>query len=83
MLTGYTTNGTNVILEQSDVISVSLDGPREVHDHIRGAGRVRPADGQSGPKRNIRNIFANMVVMQENKDALKVNAGGGTRPAAA
>lgn len=35
---GYTTNGTNVIFEQSDVISVSLDGPEDIHDKIRTKG---------------------------------------------
>ena len=43
---GYTTNGIGQIFEESDVVSISLDGPREVHDRIRGAGNIRPADGR-------------------------------------
>ena len=69
-VTGYTTNGTNVIFEQSDVISVSLDGPREVHDRIRGPGVFDKLMANLA-KTDHQNIFANMVVMQENKDALK------------
>ncbi|OPY31220.1 MAG: molybdenum cofactor biosynthesis protein A [Methanomassiliicoccales archaeon PtaU1.Bin124] len=67
---GYTTNGTNVIYEDSDVISISLDGPRDVHDSIRGAGTydklMANLDKLSHP-----NIFANMVLMKDNKDALR------------
>ncbi len=69
-VTGYTTNGTNVIFEQSDVISVSLDGPREVHDRIRGPGVFDKLMANLA-RTEHQNIFANMVVMQENKDALK------------
>jgi MoaA/NifB/PqqE/SkfB family radical SAM enzyme len=69
-VTGYTTNGTNVIFEQSDVISVSLDGPREVHDRIRGKGVFDRLMANLAITDHP-NIFANMVVMQENKDALK------------
>ena len=36
---GYTTNGTTGrIFTNSDVISVSLDGPKAVHDYVRGDG---------------------------------------------
>ena len=35
---GYTTNGTTDIVEDSDVVSISLDGPEEIHDEIRGDG---------------------------------------------
>jgi MoaA/NifB/PqqE/SkfB family radical SAM enzyme len=69
-VTGYTTNGTNVIFEESDVISVSLDGPKDVHDRIRGEGVFDSLMKNLGRTRHG-NIFANMVVMQENKDALK------------
>lgn len=34
----YTTNGTNRFFTEADVISISLDGPREVHDDVRGEG---------------------------------------------
>ncbi|MDD1770556.1 MAG: radical SAM protein [Methanomassiliicoccales archaeon] len=62
---GYTTNGTNVIYEESDVISVSLDGPREVHDEIRCAGAF---DALMANLEKIKhpNVFANMVVMRQN-----------------
>ncbi len=62
---GYTTNGTNVIYEESDVISVSLDGPREMHDQIRCAG-VYDKLMANLDKTTHKNIFANMVVMKEN-----------------
>lgn len=36
---GYTTNGTTgTVFTNSDVISISLDGPKEIHDSIRGEG---------------------------------------------
>jgi len=67
---GYTTNGTNVICEDSDVISVSLDGPREVHDHIRCEGvydkLMTNLESTTHP-----NIFANMVVMRDNLDQVE------------
>lgn len=70
---GYTTNGTNGLIEDSDVISVSLDGPREVHDLIRGEGvydkLMSTLEATSHP-----NIFANMTVMQQNKSALRATA---------
>lgn len=70
---GYTTNGTNGLIEDSDVISVSLDGPREVHDLIRGEGvfdrLMSTLEGATHP-----NIFANMTVMQQNKHALRATA---------
>jgi MoaA/NifB/PqqE/SkfB family radical SAM enzyme len=62
---GYTTNGTNVIFEESDVISVSLDGPREMHDSIRGPGTYDRLMANLD-KTTHGNIFANMVVMKEN-----------------
>jgi MoaA/NifB/PqqE/SkfB family radical SAM enzyme len=69
-VTGYTTNGTNVIYEDSDVISVSVDGPREIHDSIRGAGTfdilMSKLDSTTHP-----NIFANMVVMKPNLDKVR------------
>ena len=66
-VTGYTTNGTNPMFEESDVISVSLDGPREIHDRIRAPGVF---DGlmQNLERTNHPNIFANMVVTKTNFD---------------
>ncbi len=62
---GYTTNGTNVFFEDSDVISISLDGPREVHDGIRAEGvydtMMANLEAISHPA-----VFANMVVQRDN-----------------
>jgi MoaA/NifB/PqqE/SkfB family radical SAM enzyme len=69
-VTGYTTNGTNVIHEESDVISISLDGPRAVHDEIRGAGVFDKLMSNLN-KTTHPNVFANMVVMQDNKKYLR------------
>jgi MoaA/NifB/PqqE/SkfB family radical SAM enzyme len=67
---GYTTNGTNFICEDSDVVSVSLDGPKEVHDAIRGAG-VYDKLMSNLEKTTHPNIFANMVVMRQNLDQVR------------
>ncbi|MBN1109871.1 MAG: radical SAM protein [Methanomassiliicoccales archaeon] len=69
-VTGYTTNGTQALYTQSDVISVSLDGPREVHDGIRCPGTY-DALMANLEKVDHPNIFANMVVMPENKHLLR------------
>ena len=70
---GYTTNGTGIINEQSDVISISLDGPKKVHDDIRGQGTydllMKNLEKTEHP-----NIFANMVVMKPNLDSIKETA---------
>lgn len=70
---GYTTNGTGRIFEESDVLSISLDGPREVHDRIRGPGvydkLMANLEATDHP-----NIFANMVVMRQNFDRIKETA---------
>jgi MoaA/NifB/PqqE/SkfB family radical SAM enzyme len=70
---GYTTNGTNPIIEDSDVISVSLDGPRETHDLIRGEG-VYDALMANLDRTKHPNIFANMTVMRHNMDRLRETA---------
>ncbi len=67
---GYTTNGTNVIYEHSDVISVSLDGPRETHDLIRCPGTYDKLMANL-EKCNHPNVFANMVVMKHNLDKVE------------
>lgn len=69
-VTGYTTHGANVIYEESDVISISLDGPKEVHDMIRGRG-VYDRLMANLAKTKHGNIFANMVVMKRNKDSVR------------
>lgn len=69
-VTGYTTHGTNVIFEDSDVVSVSLDGTREVHDSVRGSG-VFDMLMANLEKSTHPNIFANMVVMKPNQDNVR------------
>ncbi|HXZ23618.1 MAG TPA: hypothetical protein VEH08_02675, partial [Methanomassiliicoccales archaeon] len=58
------------IYEESDAISISLDGPREMHDFIRGAG-VYDKLMANLEKTTHPNIFANMVVMKENVDRVE------------
>ncbi|MBI0584115.1 MAG: radical SAM protein [Methanomassiliicoccus sp.] len=70
---GYTTNGTGRIFEESDVLSISLDGPREVHDQIRGPG-VYDQLMANLEKTDHPNIFANMVVMKPNLDKIRETA---------
>ncbi|MDW5563628.1 MAG: radical SAM protein [Methanomassiliicoccus sp.] len=70
---GYTTNGTGRIFEESDVLSISLDGPRKVHDSIRGAG-VYDKLMTNLEMTDHPNIFANMVVMRPNLDKVKETA---------
>ena len=68
-VTGYTTNGTGKIYEDCDVISVSLDGPKEIHDSIRGDGVFDKLMENIANLKHT-NIFANLVVMQHNKDSI-------------
>jgi len=72
-VTGYTTNGTNVFYLESDVISVSLDGPREAHDSIRCQG-VFDKLMENLSKVDHPNVFANMVVMPDNKHLVRDTA---------
>ncbi len=67
---GYTTNATGPIFQESDVISVSVDGPREVHDRIRGPG-VYDLMMENLKKTKHPNIFANMVVMRPNMNVVR------------
>ena len=60
-------------VEQSDVISVSLDGPKEIHDVIRGPG-VFDRLMQNLSKTTHPNIFANMVVTRTNMDYVRATA---------
>lgn len=67
---GYTTNGTREIVEESDVVSISIDGPREVHDEVRGDGSFdRMMENLA--KTSHPNVFANMVVTRMNKDKVR------------
>ena len=62
---GYTTNGTNGYHTESDVISISLDGPREIHDAIRSEGVYdRLMAGLETLEHPA--VFANMVVQRDN-----------------
>jgi MoaA/NifB/PqqE/SkfB family radical SAM enzyme len=70
---GYTTNGIGEVFEQSDVISVSLDGPKEIHDAIRGPGVFNRLMENLG-KTSHTNIFANMVVTRTNMEYLRATA---------
>ena len=70
---GYTTNGIGKIFEQSDVVSVSLDGPREIHDLIRGPGVFDRLMENLGRTKHT-NIFANMVVTRKNIDRVRATA---------
>jgi MoaA/NifB/PqqE/SkfB family radical SAM enzyme len=72
-VTGYTTNGTNVFHLESDTISVSLDGPREVHDKIRCEG-VYDKLMANLEKVDHPNVFANMVVMPDNQHLIRETA---------
>ena len=63
---GYTTNGTGKIFTESDIISVSLDGPREIHDEIRQEGVF---DKLMENLKNLEfsgSVFANMVIQKDN-----------------
>lgn len=70
---GYTTNGTNRFFTQSDVISISLDGPKEVHDYVRGDGvydtlmsNLKDLDHPS--------VFANFVIQKSNLHVIRETA---------
>ncbi|MCQ5375186.1 MAG: radical SAM protein [Methanomassiliicoccales archaeon] len=67
---GYTTNGTREIIETSDVISVSLDGPKEIHEEIRGHGTFDSLM-KNLERTNHQNVFANMVVTKMNVNFVK------------
>lgn len=70
---GYTTNGTNRFFTESDVISISLDGPREIHDHIRAEG-VFDKLMTNLETLNHPSVFANYVIQKENLHALRETA---------
>ncbi|HIJ00582.1 MAG TPA: radical SAM protein [Candidatus Methanomethylophilaceae archaeon] len=70
---GYTTNGTNLFFTESDVISISLDGPPEVHDLIRGEGvydmLMSNLDSVEHPA-----VFANVVIQKDNLHSVRETA---------
>jgi MoaA/NifB/PqqE/SkfB family radical SAM enzyme len=63
--TGYTTNGCGTFFLDSDVISISLDGPKEIHDKIRAPGTYQLLM-KNLEKINHPNIFANMTITKSN-----------------
>ncbi|MCL2607272.1 MAG: radical SAM protein [Methanomassiliicoccaceae archaeon] len=71
---GYTTNGTNGMFTESDVISVSLDGPREIHDLIRGEGIFDKLMKSIDETEFSGAIYANMVIQKDNIDRIEETA---------
>jgi len=63
---GYTTNGTNGVFTESDVISVSLDGPREIHDFVRGEGVFDKLMKTIDEMEFTGSVYANMVIQKDN-----------------
>lgn len=72
-VTGYTTNGTGHIVEGSEAIAVSLDGPEEVHDRMRAPGVYGKLMENLGRTAHP-NIFANMTISQDNMRHLRETA---------
>jgi len=71
---GYTTNGTNVMFTGSDVISISLDGPKGIHDAIRGEGVFDELMNNIAKVEFKGAIYANMVIQKDNKDKIEETA---------
>lgn len=63
---GYTTNGTRKFFTGSDVISVSIDGPKEIHDLIRGEGVYDELIKNLDATDFTGSIYANMVLQKDN-----------------
>ena len=63
---GYTTNGMNRFFTESDVISVSLDGPKEIHDMIRGEGVFDKLMENISATEFDGSIYANVVLQKDN-----------------
>ncbi|MDR1954347.1 MAG: radical SAM protein [Candidatus Methanoplasma sp.] len=68
---GYTTNGTTKFFTGSDVISVSLDGPREINDLIRGEGVFDKLMENISATDFSGSIYANMVLQKDNIDHIE------------
>lgn len=72
---GYTTNGTTGrIYTNSDVISVSLDGPKEVHDLIRGEGVYDKLMETLANLKFSGSVYANCVLQRDNLDRIEETA---------
>ncbi|MCL2142828.1 MAG: radical SAM protein [Methanomassiliicoccaceae archaeon] len=76
---GYTTNGTNGFFTGSDVIAVSIDGPRETHDMIRGEGVFDNLMENIANTDFTGSIYVNTVLQKDNidhiEDTVKLVAG--------
>lgn len=69
---GYTTNGTTgKIFTNSDVISVSLDGPKDAHDFVRGEGVFDKLMKTLDELEFDGAVYANMVLQKGNLDRIK------------
>ena len=72
---GYTTNGTTGrIFTNSDVISISLDGPREIHDYVRGDGVYDKLMDTLSHLEFSGSVYANMVLQKGNLDRIRETA---------
>lgn len=71
---GYTTNGTNKFFTGSDIISISLDGPKDIHDKIRGEGVYDKLMKNLDDMNFDGAVFANMVVQRDNLDYIEETA---------
>ncbi|MDR2698176.1 MAG: radical SAM protein [Candidatus Methanoplasma sp.] len=71
---GYTTNGTNGFFTGSDVISVSLDGPKDINDLIRGEGVFDKLMETISDSDFTGSIYANMVIQKDNMDYIEETA---------
>jgi len=68
---GYTTNGTNKLFTGSDVIAISLDGPKEIHDMIRGEGSFDKLMENVSAAEFSGSIYANVVIQRDNIDRIE------------
>lgn len=72
---GYTTNGTTGrIYTNSDVISVSLDGPKAVHDFVRGEGVYDRLMETLANLDFSGLVYANMVLQNGNLEYIRETA---------
>lgn len=71
---GYTTNGMNRFFTNSDIISISLDGPRNIHDEIRGTGVYDKLMENLSKLEFDGSVFANMTVQRDNMDLIEETA---------
>ena len=72
---GYTTNcTTGRIFTNSDVISVSLDGPEAVHDRVRGDGVFGKVMKTLEGLEFSGSVYANMVLQKGNLEYIRETA---------